>query len=245
MAACLAVLVRQAVWMMGYEALAAEYYDADRHPTCADFREATRILLESFIDAQPALHPSLEVGAGCSLVAEVFAARGIDIAALTLTDASTGMLAHSAIWAARGARVITAAVDAPELPTGPYACIFACLGDPYNGPALWQAVARRLRTGGVCFYATPSFEWAEAFRHAAQQGETSVAEFLVGGRTLSVPSIILPQPAQREMIEAAGLKVIRVDVLPRRALNIVRSPKLGQPRMTEDMPVVTSYVAVR
>jgi SAM-dependent methyltransferase len=228
-----------------YDPIAAEYYDPAKHPTCADFRDATAALLDEFLSPIAAAPlPCLEIGAGKSLLAEAFQARGWPIAGLTLTDASPAMLAHSNGWAAEGARLIPAAIEALDLPAGGFRAIFACLGDPFNDADLWQNIERWLAPQGICFFSSPAHEWAARYRPAFQSGQTGLAEFIVNGKTLAVSSTILPQPAQTALIESAGLRVSRISSFTHAAFGgRARSPKINLPGIADDTPIVTAYIA--
>jgi hypothetical protein len=228
--------------LQAYDRIAAEYYDAIRHPTCADFRDASRMLLTKFLAGRsPPLH-ALELGAGKSLLAECFSARGFPLRTLTITDASATMLEYSEPWRADGATLAVASVESFEAVDGSFDLIASCLGDPYNTPTLWRRIAQWLAPGGDCFYTTPSFSWAEQFRARHQGGRDAVAEFLVDGESVYVPSSVLQPEAQRAMIEAAGLRVEGVSVVTRQDLpSGTRSPKLDQPGMAADLPIVTAF----
>ena len=92
-----------------YEDLASEYYDPLRHPTCANFREASDLLLGGWLREYSAAGAWIcEVGAGRSTVAEQLAMRNISLNRLTLADSSAEMLAYSREWAARGALLVLA-----------------------------------------------------------------------------------------------------------------------------------------
>jgi SAM-dependent methyltransferase len=230
--------------MRSYETLAAEYYDAIRHPTCANFHEASRLLIESLaVDySQPGL--VCEVGCGMSILAEVLVDGMDGLSRLLLTDSSPSMLEHSADWVNKGATALVA--DAAELPFGNDSVGFclASLGDPYNDQQLWPELSRVLSVGGHIVFTTPSYEWASRYR-ASEGSEISTAEFwLSDGSVIAAPSIILDVGAQTNMIAATqSLRVIKVQTmqysqLP--SLNI--SPKL---KIAEDgnLPIVTAYVA--
>jgi 2-polyprenyl-3-methyl-5-hydroxy-6-metoxy-1,4-benzoquinol methylase len=225
-----------------YDRIAVEYYDAARHPTCADFRDASRMLLMEFLAGEIPGPRALELGAGKSLLAECFAARGFPLETLTITDASATMLAYSEPWRARGATLAVASVDSFEAVDASFDLIASCLGDPYNTPALWRRITHWLAPGGACFYTTPSFAWAERFRPRHQSGREAVAEFLVDGESIYVPSWVLRPKAQCAMIEAAGLRVEGMSVVTRRDLpSGARSMKLDQPDMAADLPILTAF----
>lgn len=228
-----------------YEQIAAEYYDPQRHPTCANFREASAIILRGWLRRFPA-QPGLicEAGAGKSLVAELLAELSPSaLTRLLITDAAPSMLGYSSEWESRGVRL--AICDASALPVedGEIALLLSSLGDPYNEPAFWAEVWRTLAPGGRCFYTTPSHEWASAFRASAAGEKALAAAFdLSGDGRVHVPSWIYPEGEQRRLIEGHGLKVEEVwDVrLPELKSDPI-SPKLqleGMPNLS----VVTGYL---
>jgi hypothetical protein len=184
--------------------------------------------------------PALEIGAGMSLVAELYDELGLSLSSLILTDASAAMLKHSAPWGKRGARLINASVKNLQFPDASFGLIFCSLGDPYNGTALWNRVAALLQPGGYCVFTTPSFEWATFFRRQHQDGLEDLAEFLVRGKDrIYVPSKVLAVEEQTALIESSGLKVnivshVRLSELPGGAT----SPKLKGPK-GERLIVVT------
>lgn len=195
----------------GYDDVAFEYYDSRKHPTTANFRQASALLLTSWLrDIPPDGGPIVEVGAGDSLLAELLAALGRSLRDVTLTDASEVMLAYSRKWLAHGVRLKIADAASLPAPSGSVALLVAVLGDPYNTPAFWLEAARVLTPEGICLYTTPSYEWSRRFRAAANEPEAS-AQFEVGTRSVLVPSFIYPTAEQTEMIGRSGLRVAEID----------------------------------
>jgi SAM-dependent methyltransferase len=213
-----------------YEQLADEYYDPRLHPTCANFREASALALAPWL--RIAIEQSTvvaEVGAGRSLAAEEFTVRHLSLSNLFLLDSSRKMLAHSSTWGDRGARLIIS--DAKRLPFAPetFDLVVASLGDPYNGLEFWRAAHRVLKPGGHVAFTTPSYEWAVAFRgRSAGANELDHAQFtLANGSRLAVPSSILPERQQRELIERAGFVVDQIAGIHLEAISATPiSPKL-------------------
>jgi SAM-dependent methyltransferase len=221
-----------------YERLAGEYYDAERHPTCANFREASRQLIDRLLPSPP-LGRICETGAGDSLLAPLLADRGWDLGGLLLTDASPAMLAHSEGWANAGAQLSVAEAESLPVPSSSLDLVVASLGDPYDDDGLWAEVSRTLRDGGRCVFTTPSWQWAMAFRADARGFD--LAEFtLADGTVLSVPSRIRPSAEERLLIERHGLRILGEAEAPRRALTSSLSPKLAMLR--PDDPVVVGYL---
>src|SRR5216683_2735662 len=95
-----------------YELVAQEYYDAERHPTCANFREASRLLFRRWLSLVPNRKLICELGAGKSLLAEILteALRSLDT--VTLVDESPSMLAYSRALKEVGVRLDLASVFA-------------------------------------------------------------------------------------------------------------------------------------
>lgn len=223
-----------------YDDLAFEYYDSDRHPTAANFRQASAFVLERWLDL--ALRPGLvvEVGAGDSLVAELMRRRGLPLDGLLITDVSAAMLAHSEKWRSYGARLQVADATALPVNNGSVGLLVAVLGDPYNGPSFWREAGRVLHDSASCIFTTPSHTWSESFRADAGEPAES-AEFVVRGETVTVPSFIYPVAEQEHMISEVGLTVLEVYDVP--VMSLVEddvSEKLRRLRVLNDS-VVTGY----
>ena len=190
-----------------YEDIASEYYDPVRHPTCANFREASAILLKRWLQQLP--HTTgwfCEVGAGCSLLAELLAAEDSSAADVIVTDSSLAMLRYSRRWTGGKTHLLLA--DSMMLPIADenLHLVVSSLGDPYNVPKFWQEMHRVLRPGGAAWFTTPSHDWAVAFRHG--DNSNFPAEFeLRDGERVYVPSWIYALPTQIKMIEKSGLRV--------------------------------------
>jgi len=152
-----------------YSDVATEYYDTTRHPTCANFREASTAILRKWLTnfLQPE-NIVVETGAGSSIVSEIIDEFGTQVF-LALCDKSPAMLNQSANRSAN-IRIIA---DVEKLPIRQASAdlIVASLGDPYNTPLFWRECRRILRPDGQVFFTTPSFEWAHTFR-----GETGVRQ---------------------------------------------------------------------
>jgi ubiquinone/menaquinone biosynthesis C-methylase UbiE len=228
-----------------YDAVAHEYFDRARHPTCFNLRWATRVRLEEFL-AQVAgsRHAILEVGAGDSLVAEVLSQDG-HLERLSITDVTAAMLAYSEKWRDDGATLSRQDARQLELDDQSMSVIVSSLGDPYNEERFWKELRRVLAPGGSIFFSTPSFEWAQGFR-SRSGSPLHAAEFARSdGTVVYLPSFIYSVAEQVRLINGAGLTVTKVlhtslDELPAEG----RSRKLTEVLQAVD-PVVTIFVARR
>jgi SAM-dependent methyltransferase len=231
-----------------YAAVASEYYDAARHPTCANFREASSLYIRPrlFRVFEPA---SLvcEVGTGKSLVAELYEGSDLHPRQLILTDIAADMLEHSRHWAK--ADVTLCVSDARTLPFGDnqFELLVSSLGDPYNDRTFWSETARVLKRGGHCFFTTPAYDWATTFRSHGDVGDFTVAEFETrSGRSVRVPSLILHPHKQIEMIEQSGLCVIECVSVPIEHLKgLDLSPKLCAARRGLSEAVIDGYHIIK
>jgi|SRR5580692_2003756 SAM-dependent methyltransferase len=206
-----------------YTDLASEYYDAARHPTCANFREASYHLLDQWLASF--VRPDtkvLEVGAGASIVADWLSESQRTVARFFATDSSPDMLAYSRAPIATTYYVVC---DARQLSfiSGGFDIVVSSLGDPYNTPSFWEEAARVLRVGGHVLFTAPSFDWALKFR-----GATDTAEFVTSdGSEILVPSYVVPDHVQSQMIEAAGLVLVEGGTVEDTGLRATpRSPRL-------------------
>ena len=227
-----------------YEDLASEYYDSVRHPTCANFRDASaHFLRDRLVFAYRETRKVCEVGPGKSLVAELLAERGVPVDGLILIDSSPSMLRYSEKWAHTGAQLVIGDAFILPLASESVDLVVASLGDAYNDHHFWRDVERVLRTGGISLFTTPSYDWAAAFRNTDDPFMMTLAEFLLrDGRTLYVPSRIYPRDDQIKLVEDSDLVVIEVNEIPISVLESKHlSPKLT-PRRGRDASIVTGYV---
>jgi len=218
-----------------YADVGGEYYDFDRHPTSHAFRQGSARLLRPTLSALRR-ERVLEVGSGRSLVTELTGAA----VRVVVTDADATMLAYS-----RGhGRFPLTQADARRMPFRDRAfdVVVASLGDPYNESAFWSEATRVLHQDGLVYYSTPTFGWSHQFRGSSSTERTSAEFALRDGRTVRVPSRILPEVDQRRMIEAAGLTVTSVESVGQDQIpSFDRAPKLAGAAGA----VVTLYAAAR
>ncbi len=226
-----------------YEALAPEYYDAIRHPTCANFRYASKQIIKPWIEKLVDYRPICEVGAGMSVAAELLLEAGESIADLFLTDSVQSMLEYSLNWKIAQDHISVA--EASELPfaASSFSLCISSLGDPYNTEEMWAELARVLRDDGYAIFTTPSFEWASIYRGLTGSGDRAAEFYLSDGRTIFAPSIIYDQNCQTKLIgsgplmEVVDFQVMTYSQLPARNV----SPKLLVAR-EGNLPIVVGYL---
>jgi ubiquinone/menaquinone biosynthesis C-methylase UbiE len=218
-----------------YKDISREYYDRAQHPTCANFREASTAILVPWLSkfAKQGMQ-IIEVGAGASIVSDWLAVERREINGFVASDLYLQMLQYSR-EPIPPKRVVC---DAQCLPfvSACFDVLVASLGDPYNTRSFWTESARVLRAGGYILFTTPSSEWALQFR-----GSSEDAEFLLrGGDRIAVPSFVMPEARQLEMIQACGLEVIDIRSFEdRQILEALRSPAL------RPGPIVSGYLVQR
>jgi SAM-dependent methyltransferase len=217
-----------------YTDLAAEYYDPKRHPTCANFREGSRLLMAPWLRHFAGHGVNvLETGAGASLVSEWLVEESREIGTFVVSDLSQDMLRYSASSGVCSELVVC---DAQRVPyaSSSFDLVVASLGDSYNALPFWIEAARILRPSGHVLFTTPAFEWALQFRNGS-----NTAEFVMSdGSLIAVPSYVKPAEEQQRLIETSGLRLIEVRAVKDRAIHRTpRSPKL------RPGPIVSGYLA--
>jgi len=231
---------------VSYELVAQEYYDRERHPTCANFREASRLLFRRWLSRVPNQKLICEVGAGKSLIAEILTDTRRSLDTLTLVDESPAMLDYSQDLKDFGVRLDLASAFALPYDSASFDVVASCLGDPYNSICFWTEVCRVLKPDGICLFTIPSWEWAEAFRERADINSMHSSMFeLSDGSQISLPSHIYSQHDQTRLLESANLEVSEVSQVLIRDLS---GQKLSQKllvRRGADASVVTGYVVRR
>lgn len=229
-----------------YDALAAEYYDAARHPTCANFREASKAILRTWLSTSRSNLVYCDLGVGKSLLAEILQPSVKRLNKMYLVDDSSAMLSYSSQWAERGAHLILADVSRfVPLETGSVDVAVASLGDPYNVGGFWAEVRRVVRPGGRIFYTTPSYQWATSFRSNTDGGHHAAEFALSSGTSVSVPSYIYECAEQTELVERYGLVLDEIASVATSALTETPvSPKLLIPNAS-GAGVVTGYALTR
>jgi ubiquinone/menaquinone biosynthesis C-methylase UbiE len=223
-----------------YAPIADEYYDAIRHPTCADFRWASDRLLDRVLPAPPG-RSLCDVGAGDSALAGWLARNGLPISGLLLFDASHEMLVQSQRWVGAGA--IAEVADARALPVADRSLelVVASLADPFDDFSWWKEVRRVLAGNGRVVVTTPAVGWATKFRKSANEPSDYARFVKRNGSFVDVPSYVRAPADERELISSAGLRVLAQEGITRGDFPHPVSAKLEV--LLPDDPVVVAYVA--
>lgn len=231
--------------MSAYNAVAEEYYIASRHPTCDNFRTASKIIIGFWLPDISARATICEVGAGKAIVAELLLECGSPLRQLLIIDQSVRMLKHSAQFSKLGASLLEA--DAACLPIASESvdCLISSLGDPYNLPQFWTEAARVLRSTGKVIFTVPAYTWAIHFRANRTQNFNEAEFDLMDGSKVLIPSFIYADCDQRNMIQAAGFEVIATrQILIRDLEDENLSPKLGLNRGPSG-EIVSGYLIMK
>jgi SAM-dependent methyltransferase len=207
-----------------YSVVAAEYYDEQLHPTCADFRLASRIYLERLFAKEKVAGRVADIGCGRSLLSEMIRS---DVE-LILVDESDKMLAHND----RHQNVYeTRKLDLQTTPFGrsEFAWVFAILADPYNTAQTWKNIYQALQDDGQCIFITPSLAWAQKFRTSDIGERPGFARFIMAdGAEIFLPSLIFTAAEQERMLKDAGLHEVETDHVLVESLPYVKSRKISE-----------------
>jgi SAM-dependent methyltransferase len=217
-----------------YNVVASEYYDADLHPTCADFRAASYLYLEKLFGLESPHGRIADVGCGRSLVAEFVSADN-----LVLVDESQLMLQDNV--AAIESRI--ANIEIESFGYEEFGWVFAILGDPYNTAAAWKHISEALRPGGNCIFIVPSIVWATKFREGQKDERNGLARFVTsGGRSVYLRSLIFSAAEQQAIISEAGLSFVGLCQVLTGELKAIKSAKISEHLSARD-PLLDIYRA--
>lgn len=224
-----------------YHKIAPEYYDSNRHPTCANFRDASARGLRIWFDrcCDPYTH-LIEVGAGKSIVLEYLNKSGIQLSKFLVTDASPIMLNYSRnLKTGREQFKVASAEHLPAL-DGEFSVLVASLGDPYNNFSFWCEAYRILRPNGKILFTTPTHEWATCFR---RNKDKNIAEFeLSDGQKIFAPSFIFSVDEQVDLMRSAGFRTLAIrEVWLNEIDNSCISTKLTLAELS-CVPIVRAYL---
>ena len=230
--------------MNEYDAVADEYYDASKHPTCANFREASLHAISVWLPQVFSDHCwTLEVGAGMSAAAELLHEQRMSPKHLIISDPSRSMLGYSRAWSSQGADLIAADATMIPIHRESIGLAISCLGDPYNCDSLWKELQRVLQPGGFVIYTTPAHGWMSAFRDAGDPEHLTKAEFELGnGARVFVPSIVLPVQDQVALAKRFGLSIVDVAQMGTSVLKKTAPSKKLVVSRGPSAPIVTAYL---
>lgn len=206
------------VELESYGKVAAEYYDEGLHPTCADFRTASRVLLTRIFETVRPSGPIADIGCGRSVVAEFTTGN------LVLVDQSSEMLSQNA----ENFEYRVCDVEAEPFGRSEFDWVFAILGDPFNSLPTWRHIRQAMKPRASCVFVVPSYVWSEKFRARHPAERPGYARFVMAsGEPVYLRSSILSQEEQSALIEHAGLSVADIGHVLAGEMPIVRSSKIG------------------
>jgi SAM-dependent methyltransferase len=226
----------------GYSRLAAEYYDAAAHPTCADFRTACRIYLERLFRDECPKGVIADIGCGQSLIAELILRADVTQGArLVLVDSSEEMLRANRISDAEWIEARLIDIEREAFGLSEFDWAFAVLGDPYNSLAAWKNISTALREGGECVFIVPSHVWVQSFRLGERDERPDFARFVTReGEDVYLRSIVRDRVDQRKLITMVGLEFTQLDTVSVAELPFASSPKIHRFLHPSD-PVIEVY----
>jgi SAM-dependent methyltransferase len=214
-----------------YDDVASEYYDEQLHPTCADFRDASRAALREFFRREAPKGRMAEIGCGISLLSELSPDD------LVLVDSSAKMLSKNRTTAEK--RLMNVEIDG--FGEGEFDWVFAVLADPYNSKAAWLNITRALKHGARALFMVPSYYWASHFRSVAGGERDGFARFdRADTSSVFLASVIYSRDEQISLIRSAGLAVLECKHVPVQAINRIRSQKISGFLSSND-PILDSY----
>jgi SAM-dependent methyltransferase len=218
-----------------YDDVASEYYDERLHPTCADFRDASRIFLRAFFQKEKPEGRIADLGCGLSLLREVV------LGSLVLVDSSAQMLGRNVSAVEKR----LADVEASSFGDAEFDWIFAILADPYNSSLAWLNIARALKSGGRCLFIVPSHRWVSQFRSIASGEQIGYARFdRSDNSSVLLPSKVYSQVEQVSLIHSVSMRTIDCGHVFVRELTNIRSRKISE-FLASDDPLLDVYYAER
>jgi len=228
-----------------YSELAAEYYDSQKHPTCANFRELSVSFISQFLLSERSVELNfhgaiLETGAGLSVFCEPALQKLNPNLKITLQDSSEEMLSHSK--SKLGDSVDFIHSDARKIPACDqnYDIVISSLADPYNDDEFWKELRRIISYKGLWIVTAPSFDWANAFRTS---NEKIYAEFLKeDGTVIHVPSYTYRPNEMINRVTENGFRLIKYEAKNK---GLIRSKLSYKIDIEENPPVMDCYVFVR
>ena len=229
--------------IVSYSYIATEYYDEVSHPTCANFRIASKLIISGFLqslDIKNLIH-ILELGAGKSVVAEILEESGINFDSVIISD-NDGIMLNYSKNNFDNDKYTYRLLDAEniDLPSTSCDLIVSSLGDPYNSDKFWDEVYRVLKPGGICLYTTPSYDWSSDFR--INDSASHFAEFQTKTHELVyVPSYIYETQMQVEILKNHNFSVLDLQEI---SLKQLKSNSISSKLITgkgDELSIVTGY----
>jgi SAM-dependent methyltransferase len=218
-----------------YSAVAAEYYDAVLHPTCADFREACRLFLQQLVAEERPQGRIADIGCGLSLIAE------LGLLDVVLVDSSKEMLSLNS----NGCEKRCIDVEAGAFGDSEFAWLFAVLADPYNSAAAWRNIRYALCDGGECVFIVPSDVWVRKFRENALNEREGFAHFVLANKSsVFLPSKVYSVEQQEHLIRDSGLTLRKFEQFFVRDLPRVSSQKVSHFLSPND-PIIDVYRSIK
>lgn len=186
-----------------YDLLAREYYERQKHPTCANFAALHAVALDMIGSRVRPGERYLEVGCGMGQLDLV--ASPYDV---VLTDVSEGML--SLARRRTGGLVVCRKMNAfePDFPACTFAGVACFLADPYNHELFYRAIRNVLKTSGFLLVTVPNHVWASALRRRLNIPLEQTIFIVHGQHTLAVPSITRPVKEQLSLLSRSGYDVV-------------------------------------
>jgi SAM-dependent methyltransferase len=224
--------------MSNYDRVAAEYYDAVLHPTCANLRTATEIgFRKRALDLRGAGGRFLEIGCGSPVLASsaVFEHQhlvSIDLNAEMFRD-SHGVIAQA---------------DVHELPFRRrcFQGVFGSLADPYNTRDMYLEVKRVLTDGGRFVFSVPDYTWSRLNQSRGGLAAHTAELTLATGERVVLPSRVYEYDEQVTRLLECGFGEVQVTHVAMSELDSVGLSSRflddsGQPTVES---VVTLYAAL-
>jgi hypothetical protein len=205
--------------MGSYDDVASEYYDAELHPTCADFRAASRVFLQTFFSKEKPQGRIADVGCGLSLL------NGFVHENLVLVDSSIRMLRRNVGPAEK--RLVN--VEEKGFGSSEFDWVFAILADPFNSIPAWKNIREALRERGRGVFIVPSYCWVSKFRSRVPEERPRLARFVRADKSsVFLPSIVYSRAEQSALIESGGMLLTDFEQVFVRELSQISSFKISE-----------------
>jgi len=206
----------------GYDEVSAEFSDAKRITT-SNFHSLSVPFFEAELADIPEGSSCLEIGPGRGWLRQAVTWPRVDYSAL---DLSSSMSADTTTMAG-SARAIPWSTEHFDF-------VIASLADPFLYPTALAEINRVLKPGGRFIFSTPSSEWSDGLRSAANRQKTS---FVVQGNSIQVYSFTFRSDELTLIASVAGFRVVRLDHITGAGLVPPISPAITDAARTKDVSV--------